>query len=173
MKKNEKPTRDPKTTGEAGLGGMLSGLTGLLDKLNELAQSGGELHRSGEFNGPGKGTKGIYGFTIKTGLGGDTPKVEPFGNLRTDHTTGKTVVQELREPPADLFEEADHVLIVVEMPGIGAKDVKLEVAGDVLTLSAAHKDKRYRKEILLPGPYPRDKMRVTCNNGVIEIQCYP
>lgn len=40
-----------------------------------------------------------------------------------------------------------------------------------MTLTATRGDKRYRKEILLPGVYPRGKMKVTCNNGVVEIKC--
>ena len=80
-------------------------------------------------------------------------------------------VQEIREPVVDIFEEADHLLILAEMPGIGAKDVRLEVADDVLTLEAAKDDKRYRKEILLPRSYPREKMDISCNNGILRIKC--
>ena len=57
------------------------------------------------------------------------------------------------------------------MPGVTAKDVKLEVKDDLLTLSATHGERKYRKEILLPTNIPAEKMRVSCNNGVIEIKC--
>jgi HSP20 family protein len=72
----------------------------------------------------------------------------------------------------DLFEEQDHLLIVAEMPGISAKDVQIEVKDDVLTLSAAKGEKKYRKEVLLPGNYAKEKMRLSCNNGVLEIKCF-
>ena len=143
-----------------------------MEKLNELAESSGELRRSGEIHGPGKDLKGIYGFTVKVGLGGQAPRVEPFGNIRTDKTTGRAVVEEIREPVVDLFEEKDHLLVVAEMPGISAADVQLEVKDDVLTIQAAKGDKKYRKEVLLPGSYPKDKMRLACNNGVLEIKCF-
>ena len=42
---------------------------------------------------------------------------------------------------------------------------------DLLTISAEHGDKKYRKEVLLPASYAREKMQVTCNNGVVEIKC--
>ena len=123
-------------------------------------------------NQDGKEIKGIYGFTIKTASGGSgEPRVEPFGNLRRDAKSGNAVVQEIREPIVDLFEEDDHVLIIAEMPGVTAKDVKLEVKDDLLTLSATHGERKYRKEILLPTNIPAEKMRVSCNNGVIEIKC--
>jgi HSP20 family protein len=170
----KKPKQDKTQTHPepgASLGGVLSGLSGLLGKLNELAETGAELRRTGEFHGAGKEIKGIYGFTVKVGLGDQAARVEPFGNIRPDKRTGQPVVQEIREPVVDVFEEKDHVLVVAEMPGISAGDVRLEVKDDVLTIAAAKGDKRYRKEVLLPGSYPKSKMRLVCNNGVLEIKC--
>jgi len=45
------------------------------------------------------------------------------------------------------------------------------VKDDVLTITAAKGDKKYRKEVLLPGSYPKAKMHLSCNNGVLEIKC--
>ena len=81
------------------------------------------------------------------------------------------MVQEVREPAVDVFEESDHTLIVAEMPGIGAEDVRLDVNGDLLTMTAERGDKKYRKEILLPASFLREKMQVSCTNGVVEIRC--
>jgi HSP20 family protein len=158
----------------AGLGGFLGGLTELIEKLGELAQTGKELSGKGDLSdfGSGKQLKGVYGFNVKVGLGKDEVKVEPFGNIKRDAQTGQTVVQEVREPMVDLFEEKDHLLIVVEMPGIGSEDVQLDAKDDVLTISAQRGDKKYRKEVLLPRVLPRDKMEVSCNNGMLEIKCY-
>jgi HSP20 family protein len=81
------------------------------------------------------------------------------------------VVQEVREPVVDLFEEEDHVLVLAEMPGISVGDLKITVEDDLLTISAARGDKKYRKEVLLPASFTREKTHVTCNNGVVEIKC--
>ena len=155
-----------------GLGGFFSGLSDLVEKLNDLAQTGEELRHTGELRGAGQGVKGIYGVTVKVGLGDQAPRVESFGNIRPDKTTGEPVVQEIREPVVDLFDEKDHLLVVAEMPGIGVKDVQIEVKDDVLTIAAAKGEKKYRKEVLLPGSYPQAKMRLACNNGVLEIKCF-
>jgi len=157
----------------AGVAGFLGGLTELVEKLGELADKGKELSGTGELSnlGLGKQLKGVYGFNVKVGLGEDKVNVEPFGNIRRDTRTGETVVQEVREPMVDMFEEDNHVLILVEMPGIGSDDLQLDVKDDVLTISAERKDKKYRKEVLLPGVFPRDKMVVSCNNGILEIKC--
>ena len=71
----------------------------------------------------------------------------------------------------DVFEEEDYTLIVAEMPGISEKDIKVGLRDDVLTISAKRGDKKYRKELLLPRAYTRDKMIVSCNNGMLEIKC--
>lgn len=154
-----------------GIGGLLKGLGDLVEKLDEISESGGELSRTGEIGGAGGQAKGIYGFTVKLGLGDRQPTVEPFGNIRKDRKSGHTVVQEVREPVVDVFEEKDYVLVVAEMPGVSAEDVQLEAEGDLLTISAQRGDKKYRKEVLLPESFPPEKLQVSCNNGVVEIKC--
>ena len=156
---------------ELGLGGMLKGFGDLVEKLGELAKTGEQLSRTGEIHGAGKDVKGIYGVTVKVGLGDDRPVVEPFGNIRKDRESGHTVVQEVREPVVDVFEEEDHVLIVAEMPGIEVKDIKIEIRDDILTLFAQKGKKKYRKEVLLPGSFGEDKIEVSCKHGIVEIKC--
>ena len=170
-KKNKDQDKSSEAGVGFGLGGMLKGLGDIFEKLNELAETGREMSKTGEIRGSGKDVKGIYGFTVKVGLGEDKPRIEPFGNIRKDAKSGRTVVQEVREPVVDVFEERDHVLVVAEMPGIGADDVQLAVEDDLLTISAERGDKKYRKEVLLPAGFAREKMQVSCNNGVIEIKC--
>ena len=157
----------------AGLGGILMGLGSLVEKLGELAETGREFSQTGEIRGPGSGKelRGIYGFTVKVGIGGEGVKVEPFGNIRRDEESGRSVVQEVREPAVDVFEERDHTLVVAAMPGIGAEDVRLEVKDDLLTITAGKGEKKYKKEVLLPGSFPREKMQVLCANGVLEVRC--
>ena len=81
------------------------------------------------------------------------------------------MVHEVREPAVDIFEERDHTLVVAEMPGIGVGDVRLEVKDDLLTITAEKGEKKYKKEVLLPGSFPLAKMRMSCANGVLEIRC--
>jgi HSP20 family protein len=154
---------------DLGLGGIVRGLGDLIEKLNELSETGQELSQTGEIR-QGEHVKGIYGFSVKVGLGGK-PSIEPFGNLYRDTRSGRTVVQEVREPMVDVIEEEDYVLVLAEMPGISAEDVRVEVKDDLLTVAADKKGKRYRKEILLPGNFVRERMQISCNNGVLEIKC--
>jgi HSP20 family protein len=170
-KKNKDQDKSSEAGIGLGLGGILKGLGDIFEKLNELGETGREMSKTGEIRGSGKDVKGIYGFTVKVGLGEDKPRIEPFGNIRKDAKSGRTVVQEVREPVVDVFEERDHVLVVAEMPGISADNVQLAVEDDLLTISAERGDKKYRKEVLLPAGFAREKMQVSCNNGVVEIKC--
>jgi HSP20 family protein len=157
---------------KGGLDGLFGGLTDLLEKLGDLAEKGETLRKSGTLHGSSDDVKGVFGFTVKVGgLGDQGPQVEPFGNIRKDERTGESVVHEVREPMVDLFEEKDHTLVVVEMPGISATDVKIDIKDDLLTIAAEKGTKKYCKEVLLPKPYHRDKMEITCNNGILEIRC--
>jgi HSP20 family protein len=169
-KRNSKKTEKESS---GGLEGLLRGLTDFVDSLGELAEQGEQLSRTGEFQWQSgtKDAKGVFGFTVKTGLGGEGVKVEPFGNIKKDKATGRSVVQEVREPLIDMLEERDHLLLVAEMPGIQADQVKIEIKEDILTLTAANGDKKYHKELLLPKSYDPDKVTISAKNGIVEIRC--
>ena len=169
-KEKEGFARDRGSAPEAGLGGIMKGLADLVEKIGDLAEKGGELSRAGQL-GKESGLKGVYGFSVKVGLGGDGVKVEPFGNIAKDKATGHSVVQEVREPMVDVFDEADHVLVIAEMPGIGADDVRVEIKDDVLTIDAGKGDRKYRKEVVLPQSFPREKMKIACRNGILKVKC--
>ncbi|MDZ4241685.1 MAG: Hsp20/alpha crystallin family protein [Candidatus Omnitrophota bacterium] len=171
----EKGRAGEKAGGENRFGRILSGLTDIAEKLNEISEKGETVTKKGEFTFPSKegGVKGVYGFSLKTGLGGkdDQIRVEPFGNIRKDKKTGEAVVQEIHEPLIDVFEDEDATTLIAEMPGVGAEDIKIEVRDDVLTISAQKGEKKYRKEVLLGHGISKEKTSVTCNNGIVTIRC--
>ena len=164
-----------KEGGENRFGRILSGLTDIAERLNEISEKGETVTKKGEFTFPSKegGVKGVYGFSLKTGLGGkdDAIKVEPFGNIRKDKKTGEAVVQEIHEPLIDVFEDEDATTLIAEMPGVGSGDIKIDVRDDVLTISADKGEKKYRKEVLLSHSPAKDRIKVTCNNGIVTIRC--
>jgi HSP20 family protein len=71
MAKSE-PPRGSGGKGVRGAEGFLGGLSSILEKLGELAEKGQELRKSGEIGGldPEGKLRGVYGFTIRTGLKG-------------------------------------------------------------------------------------------------------
>ena len=164
-----------KTPPAAGAG-FFSGLGSLIEQLGVLVEqaekAGGAVHSSGSFKvGPGRQQKkGVYGFTVKSAVGNQPPQVEPFGNIRQDDAGKLVAVHEIREPMVDVFDEADRVLIVAELPGMEEKNLHIELNGVILLISSEEVEPRYRKELLLPGSFTGSQMTFHCRNGVLEIQ---
>jgi HSP20 family protein len=168
-------TDEKKSESENKIGGILNGLADIAEKLNELTENGESLSNTGEFKSSTQsgGIRGVYGFTLKTGLGekGENIKVEPFGNIHKDKKTGEAVVQEIHEPLVDVFEDEYATTLVAEMPGVGLEDIQVDVQDDVLTISANKGQKKYRKEMLLPHMLSKEHLEVNCNNGIVTIRC--
>lgn len=177
MGKNRKKTEE-KTgfdfdldTGKLGLGGVFKGIGNFIDLVAKLQREGkSEFSRTGEIKGLGsKGAKAVYGFSVKLGgLAGESPQVETFGNIKKDEK-GTAVVEEVREPLVDVFDEADKITIVAEIPGVEEKKIKIEVKDDILELEAEDSDKKYHKEILLPSKVKEKSLYSTYRNGVLRI----
>ncbi|MFH1918464.1 MAG: Hsp20/alpha crystallin family protein [Planctomycetota bacterium] len=162
-----KPTKIP-----FNLGGILGGLGGLVEKLGELAEAGEKLSQSGEFQDASGKLRGVYGIHVKTGLGerGEQElKVEPFGNVRP-RTAGGPPEEDIREPLVDIHEEKDHLLVLVELPGVDKDNVTLELAEDRLNLSARRGKTSYRKEITLPERMSEENMHWDCKNGILQVR---
>jgi HSP20 family protein len=69
----------------------------------------------------------------------------------------------------DTFDEAEHILVVAELPGVAEAELNLAVDGDVLSLTTIGQ-RKYAKEILLPSPVLSEGMTVVYNNGVLEVR---
>lgn len=151
---------------DLGLGGLLKGLGGLIELAARMAeeQGTGRVERRGEVSGP-RGTRAVYGISVK--LGG-TPVVERFGNVR--ETGQGAVVEETREPYTDVFDEKDEVVVLAELPGVDAGDIEVDVRGDVLSLRAASAQRKYAKELLLPGEVDAGSMKTSYSNGILEVR---
>lgn len=151
-----------------GLGGVFKGIGNLLDLVSKMTEEGKEEYtRTGEIKGLGDKAKGVYGFSVKVGLGGK-PVIKEFGNIQA--TEDGTVVAEAREPLVDVLDEGDHLMVIAELPGVKEGDINLKVKEDVLELTAETKDRKYSKELLLPCPVDDSTMDSSYRNGILEIK---
>ena len=155
--------------GKLSLGGLFKGIEKLVDLAADLKDAGGEIKKEGEIDLSHlkEGMKGVFGFSIKTAVGGK-PIVEPFGNIKK--TPKGPTVEEEREPMTDLFEEKEEVRIYAEMPGVNEEDIKFDLKGDILDISARSGERRYHKEILLPIRVKKEALSYTYKNGVLEVR---
>lgn len=155
--------------GELGLGGLLKGLGSFFELAAKVSEEGGEeVTRTGRVEGLGGGLTGVYGFTVRAGLGGE-PVIERFGNIR--ETEEGSVVTETREPVVDVLDEGEDILVIAELPGVDEEEISLEVRGNVLEIAGAGRGRRYRKEVLLPAVVAPESVSSSYKNGILEVRC--
>ena len=150
-----------------GIGGLFKGIEKLVDLAANLKEAGGEIKKEGEIDLSHlkEGMKGVFGFSIKTAVGGK-PIVEPFGNIKKTPKGPK--VEEEREPITDVFDEKDEIRVYAEMPGVSQEDIKLDLKEDILDISVQSGDRKYHKEILLPVKVKAENLTSFYKNGILE-----
>jgi HSP20 family protein len=145
-------------------------LANLVEVAGELEKEGlTEINKSGQFAG-GRNLKGVYGFTVRLGLGG-TPQFERSGSkIGEENCSGE---EDVREPIVDIIAEADHFLIIAEMPGVEEQDIKLEFGEDTLhiaTCAESGSGRKYSKEISLKDFKKPVEFTRSYRNGLLEIR---
>ena len=153
--------------GKIGLGGIFEGVGNLIDLASKLSKEAEEIKKTGEIKGLGGKVRGVYGFSVRT-LAGKKPVVETFGNIK--RTKEGPVIEEVREPIIDVFEEKDFVRVIAELAGVSKEDVKIKINEDILNLSAEKEERKYAKEILLPFSVKPDPVEFSFKNGILELK---
>ena len=172
--------------GLLGMGGLLGGFSQLIQQLGNLAEKGEQLKRTSESDSsnPAKKLAGSFGYSVKFGgesFGGNR-STESFSS--EDHATPKSAVrqagqpeaarsrpvQSVREPIVDTFEEADHFLIIAEMPGVSKDNIELRFSESTMLLIGLSTLTRYEKSISIPETAKREDVTVITNNGIVEIR---
>ncbi len=155
--------------GKLSLGGLFKGIEKLVDLAADLKEAGGEIKKEGEIDLSHlkEGMKGVFGFSVKTMTGGKTV-VEPFGNIKK--TPKGPTVEEVREPITDVFDEGEEIRVYAEMPGVNQEDIKVDLKGDILDISAQSGDRKYHKEVLLPAKVKSEALTSSYKNGILEIK---
>ena len=114
----------------------------------------------------------VYGYSMTVGPDGK-PKVREFGNIRSPTAMGfasRPLISGETDPLADITTTDKDVKVVVEMPGIEKKDIKINAHDDtveVFTTDTAQR--KYRKIIELPSEADIETARSTYKNGILEI----
>jgi HSP20 family protein len=153
--------------GKISLTGFFQGIGNLIDFVSKLEEEGKTIEQTREFTSPSGRVKAVYGISVRTGSGG-TPTIESFGNVKK--TPQGPVVEEVRQPLVDVFDEQDHVLVIAELPGVGEEQIHSELKGDILILSAEDEDRKYYREMVLPADLDASTLKSSYKNGVLEIR---
>jgi HSP20 family protein len=108
----------------------------------------------------------VYGYSMKIGPDGK-PKIREFGNVKPSRLGPQ--VKEEREPLVDIIETDGEVHIVVELPGVEKKDIKLHGTEDTLSISVDTPQRKYSKEVTLPAKVKVKEAKTEYKNGVLEV----
>jgi HSP20 family protein len=108
---------------------------------------------------------------------------ETFGQVRSD---GATEVTSTWEPPVDIYETDDALVLEVELPGVSKDEVSVELHEHTLTLSGERtrepsvKGRHYYREegrygafqraFRLPTIVDQAKVRATYKDGVLALR---
>ena len=170
--KSQKPEESQEPEIDLGLGsfsfgGLLKGLGNLIDLAAKVSEEGKEFRKEGTFKVGGKGMKGVYGISVRT-LAGGKPVIQRFGNIVKETPKGP-VVEDVREPLVDVFDEEEKIKVIAEMPGVSEDEIKVEIKGDILAITTTG-TKQYAKEILLPAKVKEASLKSTYRNGILEVE---
>ena len=167
-KKKKKEGEEAGIHVDLGLGGIFKGLSGIIESVSKLGSEFEDIDttKTGEIKGLGDKIRGHYGFTVRT-MGGGKVQVEPFGNIRK--TEKGPVVEEVREPLVDIFDEKDEFKVIAELPGVAEDKINVELKDDTLTLSAEGKLRKYHKEIHITARIKPESMAKSFKNGILEV----
>jgi HSP20 family protein len=109
----------------------------------------------------------VYGYSMKVGPDGK-PEIRKFGNVKP-RRNGLPHVQEEREPLVDVVETDSGIQVVAELPGVEKEDIKLSGTEDTLTILVDTLQRKYFKEVSLPGKVRVREARSQYKNGVLEV----
>ena len=106
----------------------------------------------------------VYGFSISYENG--KPKIREFGNIKKGN--GQLTVNNEMEPLVNVFDKGDKIYVVAELPGVEKEQIKLDINGNKLILTATGKDRKYRKIVELNSPV-ENEADATFKNGILEV----
>ena len=108
-----------------------------------------------------------YGYVKTIGEDG-IPHVTEWGNAKPG---GMLTDSGVRDPLVDVStnEKDGTIKLVSEMPGIEKSDIKLNVADNMVLISAEHGDRKYQKKVPLPSKVDENSAKAKYTNGVLEL----
>jgi HSP20 family protein len=69
----------------------------------------------------------------------------------------------------DVYEEADTLRVVADIPGVDRDAIDLKCDGTVLTLDATGTTREYHERVQLPATVDEHSAAASYNNGILEV----
>ena len=112
----------------------------------------------------------MYGYSMTIGPDGN-PQIREFGNIKPETRMGRPHLdfKEKREPLADVMIADNEVKVVIELPGVEKKDIKLQGTENNLIVSVDTPKRKYYKKLEIPVKIDPKTANSSYNNGVLEV----
>jgi len=141
-----------------GLGGLLKGVSKMPEFQKRLEDINEEL-RTKLKETPLKRTGGM-GHSKPTRVG---TRVQTGRIKKEPHP--------FQQREADIFDEVNYVLVIIEIPGADEKSIKVNLEKDKLTIIADKAGKKYHRDIILPC-VPEGETTRSYKNGILEVKIF-
>ena len=81
-----------------------------------------------------------------------------------------SVRPEKRKPEAEIIDEGDRYLIVIDLPGVDEKTIAVDIVDGKLIVKAAGKNKRFIEAFALPKDASNQVISYKYNNGILSVE---
>lgn len=91
---------------------------------------------------------------------------------REEHRPEPTRERPLVAPPVDIYENAEELLVVVDVPGVTRENVTIDLNRDELTILARRPPEGrcdYYRRFLVPEGIDADKIGAELSRGVLRV----
>lgn len=162
---------------KAGLEGLFRGLAGILQTVNDIAVRAGDsdggpvdVRRTSSTGVPGA-INVAYGAGVRIGARVAPPR-RRMATLR-HNAQREPIIDDSCEPVVDVFDEGDHYLVIGELPGVDVSTLTWSIEQGVrLRITAESSERKYGKDIALPGPVNAEAAVFSFVNGVLELRLW-
>lgn len=112
----------------------------------------------------------VSGYSMTVGPDGK-PQIREFGNIKPETRRGRPHldVKDKREPLTDVITADNEVQVIIELPGVEKKDIKLRVINDSLIVSVETPQRKYYKKLRLPIKVDLKTVKSSYKNGVLNV----
>jgi HSP20 family protein len=99
------------------------------------------------------------------------PQIREFGNIKPEKRMGRPHldIKEKRDPLADVMTTDNEVRVVLELPGVEKKDIKMRGTEDSLIVSVDSPRRKFFKKLELPMKVDPKTAKSSYKNGVLEV----